>query len=173
MIRGRHVGLRAIEPGDLEPLRGWRNRPAFRRYFRETGEISKDKQLQWYERIVLADPNTIMFAIERVETGELIGACGLCYINRIDRSADFSIYIGADDLYIDDALAPDAARLLMAYGFEEQNLHRLWAEIYAFDAPKAAMFPALGFTLEGRMREAHWTEGAWTDCLYFARLSTD
>ena len=74
-----------------------------------------------------------------------MGACGLCYIDWINRNADFSIYIGKDDLYIDEKYAIDAAQLMMKYGFEELNLHRLWAEIYNFDELKKIMFDKLGF----------------------------
>ena len=79
-----------------------------------------------------------------------MGACGLCYINWVDRSADLSIYLGADDLYIDDRFAPDAARTLIRYGFDELGLHRIWAEIYSIDTRKQAFFEKLGFKLDGR-----------------------
>ena len=55
MLEGQVVGLRAIERADLEPLREWRNRPEFRRYFREYREISPDMQQRWYETVVLGD----------------------------------------------------------------------------------------------------------------------
>ena len=105
MLKGEITGLRAIERGDLEALRGWRNQPEMRRFFREYREISEDMQTAWYEKKVLADPATRMFAIEDLVTGDLLGACGLCYIDTINRNADFSIYLGADDLYIDDEFA--------------------------------------------------------------------
>ena len=38
--------------------------------------------------------------------------------------------------FVDDVFAPDTAEVLMAYGFGELNLHRIWAEIYDIDAPK-------------------------------------
>jgi RimJ/RimL family protein N-acetyltransferase len=88
----------------------------------------------------------------------------------VNRNADFSIYIGADNLYIDTHYAPDAARIIARYGFDELGLHRLWAEIYAFDAPKTAFFEGLGFTREGRHRQTHWSEGQWHDSLFFSLL---
>ncbi|MEM8986466.1 MAG: GNAT family protein [Pseudomonadota bacterium] len=173
MLTGVTTALRAIEPEDLEHLRAWRNRPEFRRFFRETEEISSVKQRKWYDAVVLADPRVIMFAIEEKGTGRLLGACGLCYIDRVNASADFSIYIGADNLYIDEKFAPDAARILLRYGFDEQNLHRIWAEIYDFDASKQKLFAELGFALDGRHRETHWTEGAWCDSLFYGLLAKD
>ena len=121
----------------------------------------------------MADGSVRMFAIDKLEDGRLLGACGLCYINWIDRNADLSIYIGADDLYIDDVYAPDAARTLIRYGFDELGLHRIWAEIYSIDEAKQTLFEGLGFTLDGRHRENHWTENCWVDSLFYGLLSDE
>ena len=173
MICGKYTGLRAIERADLPQLLAWRNRPEYRRYFREYREISPEMQNAWFEKSVIGDPSTIMFAIVELGSGRLLGACGLCYINWINRNADFSIYLGADDLYIDAVLASDAAYQLMQYGFEELGLHRLWSEIYEFDEAKRTLFDTLGFSLDGRHRETLWSEGCWHDSLFYACLDTD
>ncbi len=173
MLNGDLVNLRAIERADLAQLRDWRNRPEFRRFFREYREIGQDQQNAWYENSVLKDASIRMFSIVERASGRLLGACGLCYINWVDRNADFSIYLGADDLYIDDRLAPDAARVLIRYGFDELGLHRLWSEIYAFDTPKQKLFDSLGFQREARFRQSHWSEGAWHDALIYALLAGD
>lgn len=173
MIRQQLTGLRAIEAGDLPQLLAWRNDPQLRRYFREFRELNSTQQRQWFDSKVNGDPATRMFAIEELATGRLLGACGLCYIDWVNRTADFSLYIGADDLYIDERLAPDAAIGLLRYGFDELGMNRLWSEIYAFDAPKTALFQRLGFTLDGRHRSTHWAEGAWHDSLYYSLLASD
>jgi len=173
MLTGTLVGLRAIEREDLPKLLEWRNRPKYRQYFREFRELSMDDQNRWYEKYVLADPNTIMFAIVELNTMRLLGACGLCYIDWVNKNADFSIYIGAHNLYIDDSFAPDAARVMAAYGFNELGMHRLWAEIYSFDTKKKEFFDALGFTRDGCHRETHWFDGQWHDSLYFGLLADD
>ncbi len=170
MLEGELTGLRAIESDDLPQLLEWRNKPRFRRYFRENRELGMNQQQMWYDKVVLGDPAVRMFAIQELATGSLIGAAGLCYINWVDRNADFSIYIGKDDLYIDGELAPDAGRTLLKYGFEELGLHRIWAEIYGFDEPKQKLFATLGFTLDGRHRETHWSEGEWHDSLFYGIL---
>lgn len=170
MLVGENVGLRAIDKNDLSALLQWRNQPEYRRYFREYRELSFEQQMNWFENKVLNDKGTVMFAIVEIYTGELLGACGLCYIDWINRNADFSIYIGKDGMYIDDVYAIEAAQLMMKYGFEELNLHRLWAEIYSFDEKKKAMFDKLGFSLEGCHKETHWTEGEWCDSLFYGIL---
>ena len=170
MLKGKYVGLRAIEESDLSQLLLWRNQPNYRRYFREYRELSQTNQKIWFDSKVLNDKSTEMFSIVDVNTGELLGACGLCYIDWINRNADFSIYIGKDDLYIDEKYAIEAAQILMKYGFEELNLHKLWSEIYSFDEAKKVMFDRLGFKLEGVHKEKHWTEGKWCDSLFYGYL---
>jgi RimJ/RimL family protein N-acetyltransferase len=173
MLQGQHTALRAIEERDLAQLLAWRNDPRLRCYFREYRELNMQQQHDWFRTKVNGDPSTRMFAIQELSSGELLGAAGLCYIDWVNRTADFSIYIGARDLYIDDQLAPDAARTMARYGFEELGIHRMWSEIYAFDVQKKAFFEQLGFTLDGRHRQTHWAEGCWHDSLYYSLLSTD
>ena len=170
MLKGKYVGLRAIEESDLSQLLLWRNQPNYRRFFREYRELSQTNQKNWFDSKVLNDKSTEMFSIVDVNTGELLGACGLCYIDWINRNADFSIYIGKDDLYIDEKYAIEAAQIMMKYGFEELNLHKLWSEIYSFDEAKKVMFDRLGFKLEGVHKEKHWTEGKWCDSLFYGYL---
>jgi RimJ/RimL family protein N-acetyltransferase len=173
MLKGNVTGLRAIERKDLSQLMEWRNQPSFRKYFREFRELNSSKQELWFDKLVMNDPNTMMFSIVDIETSELLGACGLCYIDWQNRNADFSIYIGKDHLYIDSKYAVDAAKIMIKYGFEELNLHRFWSEIYDFDEAKKQFFQTLGFTLDGQFRQTHWTEGRWCDSLFFSLLPTD
>lgn len=171
MLKGSFVGIRAIERADLPILLEFRNKPEYRRYFREYRELSMENQKVWYEENVMKDPKTVMFSIIELESDRLLGACGLCYIDWINKNADFSIYIGADNLYIDDNFAPDAGSIMARYGFEELGLHRLWAEIYDYDDLKRKFFEKLGFKLEGRHRETHWSEGKWHDSLFYSLLN--
>ena len=170
MLKGANVGLRAIEKSDLPQLLEWRNQPDFRRYFREYRELNSTSQESWFESRVLDDEHTQMFAIVDLSSGKLLGACGLCYIDWQNRCADFSIYIGADHLYIDDFYAIDAAKVMMKYAFDELNFHRLWSEIYDIDEKKKAMFEKLGFVHEATHLQTHWTEGRWVDSWYYRYL---
>jgi len=173
ILQGEYVLLRAVESDDLETLRVWRNRQQYRQFFREYRDITPKMQQSWYEKTVLADDSVTMFAITDRQNNRLLGASGLCYIDQRNSSADFSIYLGADDLYIDEKYAPDAGKLLLEYGFSTLKLHRIWAEIYAIDMAKQQLLPNLGFSLEGRHRQAHRLEnGDWTDCLFYGLLSS-
>ena len=173
MISGNLVGLRALERTDLPQLMEWRNKPEMRKYFRESSELNSSNQLKWYESVI--DINSIhkMFAIIKLDTHELMGACGLCYIDWVNRSADFSIYLGYQDLYIDDTYAIEAANLMREYGFGILNLHRLWAEIYSIDQQKKLFFNTLGFKQDGLHRETYWYDNKWHNSVFYSCLSTD
>lgn len=173
MIGGIEIGLRAIEKVDLLPLMTWRNKPELRKFFRETDEINITNQEKWFESISKKDSIHKMFAIVKLDTNELIGACGLCYLDWVNRSADFSIYLGYQDLYIDDIYAIEAAKLMIDYGFNILNLHRLWAEIYSIDEAKKKFFNQLNFNLDGELRETYWYNNKWHNSLFYSRLNTD
>ena len=173
MIRDTYVGLRAIETEDLPQLMAWRNKPELRQYFRETNEINMFKQKQWFEMINKKESLHKMFAIVKLDSNELMGVCGLCYIDWINSSADFSIYLGYDNLYIDDLYALEAAKLMREYAFQTLNIHRLWAEIYDIDTKKKRFFHTLGFTHDGTLRDTYWHENSWHNSLFYSFLSTD
>lgn len=172
MLKGQFTSLRAIEKDDLSQLLAWRNTPELRRYFREYRELNHEQQLSWFNDKVNNDASTRMFAIVDQQE-KLLGAAGLCYIDWVNRTADFSIYIGRGGLYIDEKIAPDAARVMIRYAFDELGLNRLWSEIYSFDQAKVNFFNHLRFNLDGKHRQTHWAESAWHDSLFFSLLSSD
>lgn len=100
MLKGEYVGLRSVEKNDLPILLEWRNQPEYRQFFREYRELNLENQNRWFDIKVMEDSSTIMFTIIDLQNGEILGACGLCYIDWINRNADFSIYIGKDNIYI-------------------------------------------------------------------------
>ncbi|HPF88286.1 MAG TPA: GNAT family protein [Candidatus Limiplasma sp.] len=164
MMQGKLVTLSPLEQEDLEPLRQWRNNPEFRKYFREYREINKDMQLKWYQQKVLGDPSTMMFGIHDAASGELLGCCGLCYINWVHRNADLSLYIGWQNAYIDtEGYAEESCRLLFTYGFQELGLEKIWTEIYEFDEPKYQLYQKLGFQQDGLLRKQYLYNGKYWD----------
>ena len=171
MIQGEKVGIRAVEFSDLQRLLEWRNKTEFRRYFRENRELNFDQQKTWFFEKCIKDPNTRMFAIVRLEDSLLLGACGLCYIDWVNGSADLSIYIGHEGRYIDTEYAPDAARALMDHAFCDLRIHRLWAEVYGFDDRKRVLFDDLGFAVDGVHPHTLWSNGKWCDSMYFSMIS--
>lgn len=155
MIKGKLVGLRAVEREDLILLRDWRNIPEFRKNFREVRELNLSNQENWFEKSCMNNPNDFMFMIIDLKDNKPIGAAGLLYINWIIRSADFSFYIGENEVYIDDkGIAEDASEILISYGFNNLNLNKIWMELYEFDIKKLNFFrKKFDFAIDGELRD--------------------
>jgi len=175
MIRGTHVGLRAVESQDLALMRDWRNIPEFRRNFREIRELNLAMQERWFDKTVLGSLNDFMFVIVRLSDHKPIGVCGLVHVNWVIRSADVSLYIGEDHKYIDDqGLAEDAARTIINYAFNTLNLHKIWTELYEFDRQKIELFQdRLGFERDGILRDNCFEDGKYWNSYIFSRLRTN
>ena len=174
MIKGEKVYLAALEREDLSELMNWRNREDFRKYFREYKEISSTMQEKWFESKVINDPTTLMFSIKRISDDELLGCCGLCYINWIHRYADLSLYIGWNNEYIDkEGYAEESCRLLFNYGFNELGLNKIWTEIYEFDVKKKELYDNFGFNLDGTLRENYYHNGKWWNSYILSILSKE
>lgn len=141
----------------------WRNLPKYKRNFREYREINMSMQKKWFENVVNNDKNTIMFSICDIKNDELLGCCGLCYINWIYRNAELSFYIGYKDSYIDkNGFSDDACKLLLDYGFDELNMHKIWTELYEYDTEKLSFFiDKFGFQKDGYLRDHHFADGRW------------
>lgn len=165
--------MRAVEKEDLIFLRDWRNISHFRKNFREHKELNLLNQEAWLER-TYNNPNDFMFLIIDLENDKPIGACGLLYTNWIIRSADFSFYIGHDELYIDDKYAVDAAMVLIDYGFKDLNLNKIWMELYEYDTKKLDFFKKeFDFQVDGTLRQNAFSEGRYWDSYLISLLSKD
>jgi RimJ/RimL family protein N-acetyltransferase len=173
MIKGEKVGLRAVEKQDLPFLRDWRNIIEFRRNFREVRELSLADQDAWFEHLQNTKHVNYMFTIVDLETKKPIGAGGLLYVNWVIRSADFSFYIGDNEKYIgNDGIALEAAKLLIDYGFENLNLHKIWMELYEFDKQKIEFFTnKFKFEQDALLRDNCFENGKYWNSLIISLIN--
>jgi len=156
------VILRALEPEDLPQLRDWRNDEELRPTFREHRLLNMINQHDWLEH-VSRSYKVEMFGIE-VEG--LVGVCGLCNINWVNRTAEISIYVVGFP-----GIAAQALDLLIDKAFKEFNLHRLWAEVYEFNTANIELFEGSGFQLEGMLHEHVFKQGKYHNCLMYGLVN--
>lgn len=170
MLLGNKIMLSKVEKENIEQLRQWRNTPELKKYFREYRELNKDNQLNWYNSKVLNDNTTYNFEI-RTKDNHLIGHCGLHYINWVNRTGEFGIYIG-DLKYRQGGYGSDALRTLIKYGFEELNLNRIWCEVWDNNAA-LDVYKHIGFVYEGKLRQTYFNEGRYWDSHLLGMLKTE
>lgn len=182
MFIGERVILEEIDPENIEQMRQWRNNPDMRKYFREYKDISKRQQQEWYEdRGNNTNLNHIYFQImERKSTDrgiiyldrELIGACGLHYIDWRLRSAEFGIFIGKESS-LGGGKGKEALTLMFDYGFRECNLHKIWAEVFEFNEAFGLYKNGMGMKEEGRLRHRQFCDGKYHDSIMLGVLEDE
>lgn len=157
MLVNEYVCIKEIEPESLERLRNWRNNPEVRKFFRAYKDISKDMQKAWYESIGNnSNNNHIYFQI--MYKNELIGVCGLHYIDWHIRSAEASIFVARNK---GKGIGFKTLQLLCDYGFNKMNMHKIWCEIFCNNPRSLNLFKKVGFKLEGELRDNHFCDGKY------------
>lgn len=169
MIKGKIIGIRAVEKKDLTQLLQWRNNEENRKYFREWRELNSTHQENWFQKHVMGNVSPVMFSIVKLEDCALIGACGLTYIDWIHRTAEVSIYIG--DGYIDTVYCPEALDLLTTYAFSVVGLHKIWIGMYSYDTLKRELAKNSNFIHEGTLKEVHFHNGKWYDEYIYGKVN--
>lgn len=172
------IKLAALEQTDLGQLRDWRNSDWLRPFVREYRLLSMNNQVDWFNHISSSD-KVEMFGIEIeiinvlsvdscTRSRELIGVCGLCNINWVNRTAEISLYIEPDKQGAGIGL--QTLELLRQKAFEEFNLRRLWAEIFEFNTASIALFEKCGYEIEGNMREHIFKQGRYHNSLIYGLI---
>ncbi len=70
-------------------------------------------------------------------------------------------------------LTTAAAKLVMAFGFEQLGLHRICATCHAKNLASVRVIEKLGLRQEAHFREAFWRKNKWHDRLMYAMLDRE
>lgn len=170
---GELVRLRAVRDDDLVTLATWWNHPAVSALM-NGASIQPKREADTIERLKEMSRNEgddCRFAITVAETGELAGHCGLWGVQPKNRDATFGILIGPE--FQNRGYGTDATRVLVRFGFQELDLHRISLEVYAFNPRAIAAYEKAGFVVEARRRAAVYRTGAWHDRILMGILRSD
>lgn len=162
------VALRALERADVPRLLGWINDQAVLHYLKIRGMFTEEQEEDWLEKTRESTTDMIL-GIERKEDRRLVGTTGLHGISSVDRHAEYGIMLG-DRTCWGQGLGTAAGRLIIDYGFNRLNLHRIFLEVLEFNPRGTKSYENLGFVHEGRMRQHEWKDGSFHDMLFMGLL---
>ena len=172
MLTGKKVLLRPVKKSDIQYFLKWFNDPEVTQYLPLYLPMTELAEEKWIEELGTARArSTAMFVIEAIEsdTSKPIGSLGLDNISPKDHNATFGIAIGEKD-YWSKGYGTEAARLLINYGFEQLNLHRINSSAIAFNERSLRLHKRVGFKEEGRQREGIFKNGKFHDHVIFGML---
>lgn len=92
------------------------------------------------------------FAIHALAEDKMIGDIGLSGFDRAAGTAWVGIGIG-DPAFRGKGYGTDAMKVILSYGFEELNLHRVNLGVFEFNKRAIRSYEKCGFKYEGLLRE--------------------
>ena len=167
----KRLVLRELEPTDFAAVHEYATDPEVVR-FMSWGPNTEEETAKFLERAAAlraADPRDVYeLAVEHRSDGRLLGACGIHVSDRRTRRA----WLGY--CYRRDAwgrgYGTEAARTLVAFGFETLGLHRIFALCATGNVASARVLEKAGMTREGTLRDHGLVRGEWLDAFVYAVL---
>ncbi len=168
MICGQEVGLRPFLESDLDCVAQWRNDPATRAMFYSPFLLSETALRNW-NRALLSDSARLRFIVQRLADDKPIGIVGLEHIQYRNQEAELAGLI-MDPAETGQGLGSKSIALLTRYAFEDLNLHRLFARIYASNVAARRVAEKAGLKHEGTARQAVFHDWHFEDVIYMSIL---
>jgi RimJ/RimL family protein N-acetyltransferase len=174
MLEGKQLRLRSFEIADAEIINQQFNQLETRQFLDMPYPFSLEDMKQWIKKTWETRKNhqNYFFAIEQFDTQQLLGVCGLMHISKINRKAELMIVI-YDKQYHDKGYGSEAVRLLLDFGFNQLNLHRIFLFTHDINKRAQRVYEKIGFKPGGRRRQASFFEGSYHDLLLYDMLASE
>ena len=174
-IETERLLLRPFEAGDLAGLHAILSREDVVRYLYPPPATEDEVR----ERLGRRIPRTrfahsgdgLGFAAVRRDTGELIGDCSLTLVSAEHRQGEVGFVFHPD--HHGRGYATEAARPLLALGFETFGLHRIVGRLEARNVASARVLERLGMRREAHLAENEMVKGEWQSEMVYALLGRE
>ena len=170
-LEAEHIYLRPLHVNDAlgdYPL--WLNDPEVCRYNSHGDTLYTKKMALSYIQSVQNNPTCNVFAICDKASDKHIGNIALQAISTKNESAEFAILLG-DKAFWGKGFSKEAGKLVLAYGFNVLNLHRIYCGTSEANLSMQHLALSLGMTLEGRRKEAMKKDGIFYDILEYGIIN--
>lgn len=166
--------LREYVSEDWPDVLAYQRNPQYLRYYPWNNRT--EEEVRDFVRIFVDQQNEsprkkYQLAVTLLDSGELIGSCGIR--RKLDDDWEADIGFELAPRHWGNGYATESARLLVDLGFEELKLHRISSWCIADNTALARVLERVGLRLEGRLRESDYFKGRWWDTLLFALLEQE
>ncbi len=107
-------------------------------------------------------------ALELKAGGEMIGDVAFCILKEDNLQAEIGFTLSRR--YQGQGYATEALRRLLAYLFDELQLHRVRANCDPENTASTRLLERVGMRQEGHMLHSLWLKGRWADEYWYAIL---
>ncbi|PBB04662.1 MULTISPECIES: GNAT family N-acetyltransferase [Salimicrobium] len=174
ILKGERVKLREMKEKDWVDVHEYASQEKVCQY-QPWGPNSEQETRNFVKQVICdakkVNRSRFVFAIIVKESGEMIGAGEVNirdYTNRIGEIA----YI-INPKYWGLGYATEAAKPLITFGFNQLNLHRIFATCDPRNIGSSKVLEKTGMTKEGRIREDLLIKDGWRDSLLYSVLEKE
>ncbi len=171
IIEGKTCLLRCAALSDTEDILRMRNSNLVRPYFLFQETITPEIHENWYHREVETG-KAIQYMILEKETEKPLGVAYFSHIDRVNRQAEWGIYLGEERAY-GRGISEEAFFLLAPACMEELSLHKLKMRALADNERSVRYHHGLGFRDEGLLRDEVLIDGVYRDVMLGYMLQKD
>ncbi len=125
-----------------------------------------DKYIGSYER-----EDYYRWAVIEKASGECIGQIAYFLVDSKNHFAEIEYCIGAE--FQCKGYATEATKAVIAFGFNEMNLHKVQICTKTINAPSKRVIEKCGFTYEGTLRDYFFMNGEYVGRHYFSILRSE
>jgi ribosomal-protein-alanine N-acetyltransferase len=166
--------LREFRESDWPAVLDYQSDPLYLRYYAWDARTPEDVRAfvgRFVEQQQEQPRRKFQLAIELRAEGRLIGNCGL----RLEAAGARVGELGYElaPTHWGYGYATEAARAMVAFGFEELKLHRISSYCIAENVASAHVLEKLGMRREGRLHENEWMKERWWDTLLYGILDRE
>ncbi|MBI4708766.1 MAG: GNAT family N-acetyltransferase [Candidatus Portnoybacteria bacterium] len=169
MLVGKSVTLRPLGIEDIDFFLKWFNNPEITKFLLMYLPMTKLSEEKWLREVAKKQEPVFTILVNTPSERPPIGACGLHKIDQKDRRAEFGIVLGEKNAW-GCGFAREAGELLISYGFNSLNLHKIESAYIATNIRSMRLHNKLGFLEEGRKRNHTFKEGQYRDMIIFGLL---
>ncbi|MDQ3662588.1 MAG: GNAT family N-acetyltransferase [Actinomycetota bacterium] len=174
-IRTDRVLLRRFRHADLDAFVAYRSDESVARFQSWDQSYSKADAEEFLvddSEVVPGQPGGwLQIAIEERGTGTLCGDCAVRVTTEQPRTAELGVTLAPH--YQNHGIASEAVMATLEWLFDEQDMHRVYAQADDRNGAAHRLLERLGFRLEARLIEADWFDGEWTTLRIYAVLKKE
>ncbi|MGE7916079.1 GNAT family N-acetyltransferase [Lysinibacillus xylanilyticus] len=171
-LKGRRVILREMEEKDWIDVHTYASQPIVCQY-QPWGPNSEKESQDFVKQVILdttKNPRSrFVFAI--IEKKMLIGAGEINIRDFTNREGEIGYIVNPE--YWGMGYATEVSKLLIEFGFETLNLHRIFATCDPRNVGSSKVLEKIGMTKEGRIREDLLLKDGWRDSLLYSILEQE
>ncbi len=173
-LETERLTLREFREDDWSSMLAYWRDPRYGRYYPEYADpesFVRELVAMFVGSQSVEPRRSFQLAIVAGDEERLIGNCGI-RVNNADLG-EANIGYELDPQQWGKGYATEAAQAIVAFGFDELLLHRIWAECVADNVGSARVLEKLGMRREAQLREHQFYRDRWWDTLIYAVLDRE